>query len=190
MVARFDSRGIHSPIHLVRIPFAELIKADWELPNTDTLIWIWQSVRGDYCPYRPNLPFRMDPPNPDLQNSTYSIRQKDIDSTKIAIDYGRLKYPHGMDTSFEGLSTSGKCDLLSRPGASPMAILRLLNLGAHRNTLGRTPALLDRPRLACKFTRTCATSLIGRLSRSMLTPYSYGEISSDWGRPSAFIWPT
>ena len=46
LVARFDSRGIHSPLHLVRTPFAELIRADWELPNTGMLIWIWQAVRG------------------------------------------------------------------------------------------------------------------------------------------------
>ena len=135
LIARFDSRGIHSTHHLVRIPIAELIKADREIPNTDMLIWICQSTRGDSSPYRPNLPFRLGAPNPDLRRMIYSIRKKDIDATQIAIGYDRLQSSIGLASSFESLSTSGKCDLIPRPGASTMVIIRLLNLGSQRNTI-------------------------------------------------------
>ena len=134
-IARFDSRGIRSPLHMVRIPFAELTKADWELPNTDMLVWIWQAVREYSSPYRPNIPFRLDSPTPDLQNLIYSTRKRDINSTQVATDYGGLKSALGLNTSSGRLSTSCKGDVLSRPGASPMVIIRLLNLGAQRHTL-------------------------------------------------------
>ena len=119
LIDRVDSRGIHSPLHLAKVPFVELIKADMELPNTDMLVWIWHAVRGDSSPYRPNLPLRLDSPSPDLQNLIYAIRKKDIESTKIITDYEELKSSRGLDTSFEGLSTSGKCDMLTRPGDLP-----------------------------------------------------------------------
>ena len=148
LIARFDAMGIHSPHHMVRIPFAELIKADWGLPNTDMLIWIWQAARGDSIPYRPNLPFRLDSPNPDLQNLIYSIRKKEIDATQISIDYDLLESSLGLASSCEALSTSGKCDLLSRSDASPMVILRRLNLGAQRTTV-RAFACSLRPAASC-----------------------------------------
>ena len=135
LIARFDSRGIRSSLHLARIPFAALIKVGWGLRNKDMVIWIWQAAMGYSTPYRPNIPFRLNPPIPGHRNLIYSAQKKDIDSTQIAADYGRLKSPIGLDTSFGGLSKSGKCDLLSRAGASPMIILRLLNLGARRNAL-------------------------------------------------------
>ena len=54
LIAQFGDRGILPPIHLYRVPSAELIKADWSLPNPDMLIWIWQAARGDSCPNRAN----------------------------------------------------------------------------------------------------------------------------------------
>ena len=135
LVAQLDGRGVLSPLHLQMIPFAELIKADWELSHPDMLIWLWQAAREDDGPNRPNLPFRLHTPSPDLQELIVPLRKKHIDSTHIALDYSAMKVSLGLPASFDGLSNANKCGLLERSGAEQLAILRLLNLGAQRNTL-------------------------------------------------------
>ena len=135
LISQLDGRGILSPLHLRRVPFAELIKADWEQPRPDMLIWLWQAVRGDDSPNRPNLPFRLHAPGPDLQSLIVSLRKRRIDSTAIAADYEALKTALGIPPSSGGLSNANKCDLLQRPGADKLTAIQLLNLDAQRNTI-------------------------------------------------------
>ena len=89
----------------------------------------------DSSPNRPSRPFRLHTPSPDLQSITFSMRKSHIDLTQIVTDYDALNATRGLSESFDSLSTAYKCDHLRLPGAHPMVILRLLNLGSQRNTL-------------------------------------------------------
>ena len=99
------------------------------------LIWIWQAERGDSCPNRPTPPCRLHTHSPDLQCLIFSLRKSHIDLTQIALGYDALKASFRLTAPFGEISAANKCDLLHRSGALPMVILRLLNLGAQRNTL-------------------------------------------------------
>ena len=73
LIARFDTRGIRSPICLRRIPFGGLIRPGWETPNPDMLLWLWQAAREDGSLARPTLPHMEHTPEPDFQNQILSL---------------------------------------------------------------------------------------------------------------------
>ena len=67
LIDRLDTRGLRTPLCLHRVPFSELIAADWELEHPDMILMLRQAARSDPSPMRslfraalllPRRPFR------------------------------------------------------------------------------------------------------------------------------------
>ena len=67
LISLSDSRGARAPLFLRRIPYIELMAADWELPHPDILIWIWQAARHDSAPCLISRPHGECAPSGDSQ---------------------------------------------------------------------------------------------------------------------------
>ena len=53
LVARFDKRCIRAPGCLARIPFDQLMAAEWKIPHPDMLVWILQVAMQDAGEFPP-----------------------------------------------------------------------------------------------------------------------------------------
>ena len=71
LVARFDTRGIHPPGCMARIPSDQMMAVDWELRNPDMMVRIWQAARHGAVDLPRALPRSEMTPQPD-HKSQYS----------------------------------------------------------------------------------------------------------------------
>ena len=134
-ISRFRSRGIRSPLCLQRIPYAELIAADWELPHPDMIIWIWQAARRDSAPCHFERPHAEITPPDDFQTLIRTLRTDHVADTGIGLEYASLGREFGLAPNFEALSMANKVRFLHELSIEPTRILKFLDLGARRNTL-------------------------------------------------------
>ena len=127
--------GIRSPLCLQRIPYAELIAADWELQNPDILIWIRQAARRDSSPCLITRHHAEFTPPDDFHCLMRSIRTDSVDHTDIGGGYTSLGREFGLSGNSELLSMSGKHEALNARHIEPTRVLRFLDLGAMRDTI-------------------------------------------------------
>ena len=87
LIARFDTRNIRTPNCLARIPFNQLVAAEWGLFHLEMLVWIWKAARKDAGEFPRALPKSEMKPHPDFHGLIFSLRAKSANSTRIASDY-------------------------------------------------------------------------------------------------------
>ena len=135
LISRFGARGIRSPLCIQRIPYAELIAADWELPHPDMSIWIWQASRHDSSPCRITKPHAEHTPPDGFHGMIRSLRTDNMANADIGEEYSCMGREFGLPENFELLSMSDKLVAPNARHIEPTRILRFLDLGAKRNTL-------------------------------------------------------
>ena len=135
LIARFDSRGIRSPLCLQRIPYTELMAADWELPHPVMLIWIWQATRRDSSPCHISRPHAEFTPPDDSQALIATIRTDSVEGADIGLEYANLGREFGLAPNFEALSMANKLLILHKRKIEPTRILKFWGMGARRNAL-------------------------------------------------------
>ena len=104
LIARFESRGTRSPLCLHRIPYAELMAVDWELPHPDMLIWTWQAARHDSAPCSTSRPHAEFTPPGDSQSLIRTLSTDSVHTADIGTEYVSLGREFGLPPNFEALS--------------------------------------------------------------------------------------
>ena len=188
LIARFDTRNVRTPSCLARIPFNQLVAAEWELSHPDMMAWIRRAARQDTGEFDRTLPTSEMTPKPDFQGLISSLRARTANSTNIVSDYEDIKKEFNLPPDYESLSNSDKSHQLQTCGSGITRILEFLHLGAQRNTL-RAFAGSRRPAASgMQCYKTSATSWKDRLPRYKRKRYYCGAPFSGRGELTESTW--
>ena len=134
LVAHLDTKGLRTPMRLQRVPFSELLAVGWQLEHPDMLVMLWQAARSDASAHTMSLLDKALVSPEAFHALILSLRHESIRDTDTVPEYEEMRRGPAIHPDFDELSASNKRSALSRTGLGQFRILKLLDLGAKRNT--------------------------------------------------------